>query len=70
MPLVIFEILMCIRDEYGNIKAIDTCSPLLVLFLGLFFFAVVYAYKYKSPFDVQRETSRDEEVGSRLLYRI
>ena len=70
MPLVIFEVLMCVRDEYGNIKAVDTCSPLMMLFLGLFFFAIVYAYKFKSPFDIQRETSREEEVGSRLLYSV
>ena len=70
MPLVIFEVLMCVRDEHGNITAVDTCSPLLVLFLGLFFAAIVYSYYYKSPFDVQLETSREEEVGSRLLYRV
>lgn len=70
LPFVVFEILMCIRDEEGNVTAVETCSPLLVLFMGLFILSIVYVYQYKSPFDIQRETSREEEIGSRLLFHV
>ena len=67
-PFVIFQILMCVRDEQGNITAVDVCSPLLVLFLVLFLLALQYARCCKSAFDVIRETRREDDIGSRLLF--
>ena len=68
VPFVTFQILMCVRDEGANIKALHVCSPLLALFLGLFFLALDYAYKFKSAFQINRETNQLEEIGSRLLF--
>ena len=70
LPFVIFEILICLRDENGNLSALSVVSPLLALFLVLFILSLNFTYRYMTSFDIARANRRQDEVGSRLLYDV
>lgn len=69
-PIVLFESLLCIRSEYGNISALAAVSPILFLFFVVFVFTVVYAYRFESTFDIANAQNRLDDIGLRPLFSL